>query len=439
MELIEERQVIPIVGQDLLRVEHEGESVHLYSLLARHLAKTLGIDGTDLPEGRELNEVALRFLSGGRSIEEIYPVAKRLFNTLGPFEPPPALVQLAEIEAFQLFVTTTFDDCMARALERVRSGPRVQVISYSPNRVLDLPTESESLKTPTVFHLFGRISAVPEYVLTQEDLLEFVHELQSETRRPRVLFDDLSRKSLLILGSSISGWLARFFIRMAKKHRLRIGGSFDYVADARFRSDANLVLFLNHFSKGTKVFQDGGAIEFVQELHARWRARRGDARPGVAAPTRELAKHGEGFVFLSYAREDLDAAQSIKRALEDAGIDVYLDEERLSSGTRWKDALPRAIQKSSLFIPLISRNSLTAERRYFRKEWKEALGEADKAQHSDPFILPVAIDDTTPEQVDFPEFSEIQWERLSAETVGESFVNRVRDLYRKHQKSIVPV
>src|SRR4029434_135271 len=80
----------------------------------------------------------------------------------------------------------------------------------------DLPGEIESSGVPTVYHLMGKLSATPTYAITQWVLCECSHALQSKPRRPAVLFDELSRHSLLIIGSRLGGWLARFFMRIAK-------------------------------------------------------------------------------------------------------------------------------------------------------------------------------------------------------------------------------
>jgi zona occludens toxin (predicted ATPase) len=63
-------------------------------------------------------------------------------------------------------------------------------------------------------------------------------------------------------------------MRTAKRQRLiEARGSTDFVADARICNDDKLVLFLRHFSTRTKIYKDGGALDFIDELHRRWYAR----------------------------------------------------------------------------------------------------------------------------------------------------------------------
>src|SRR5438270_927949 len=63
-------------------------------------------------------------------------------------------------------------------------------------------------------------SRSPSYAISDEDLLEFLYALQSESRRPERLFDELENNHLLIVGGNFSDWVARMFLRTAKRRRL---------------------------------------------------------------------------------------------------------------------------------------------------------------------------------------------------------------------------
>src|SRR6185295_9171342 len=222
LQLIEEGRVVPIVGQDLLVAEVGGRPVHLYPLLAERLAEYLEVPGDDLPAIGALHEVACRFLGQNGQIEDIYSGLKRVFPDRESFPLPAPLLQLAQIRPFKLFVSTTLDSLLQQALDEVRFGgqPRTRVFAYAPNAVEDLDQSGDERDRPAVFHLFGRLSAVPEYVVTEEDTLELVHALHSEPRRPTRLFDELDRRQLLLLGGGFPDWLARFFLRTSRHERL---------------------------------------------------------------------------------------------------------------------------------------------------------------------------------------------------------------------------
>jgi len=450
IQLIEEGQVIPVVGQDLLTVSDAGRRTLLYPYLAEKLAAALGISSEDLSDGEELNEVACRYITAGNRVEDIYPALKTIAPRVeAGLQVPEPLLKLAAIRPLRLFVTTTFDSFLSRALNQVRFGgnPTTRIVAYSPTEVQDLPRDLKNAvdltdaDPPFVYHLMGKLSATPTYSVTQEDFVEFFHSFQSETRRPPRLFDELSRQSLLILGCRFGGWLTRFLMRMSKGQRLSVGGKNDYVADVCVSNDDNLVLFLRNFSRATKVYRSGGVLDFVNELHQRWMVLHPVASPtALVTPSQASGSRPvvveAGAVFLSYASEDKVPAEGIKNALETAGVDVFFDRKDLQLGNDWEARLRRGIRECSLFVPVISRQTLAPGRRFFRIEWNLAVEEAKMASFSDEdaFLLPVVIDDLTTQEADVPEkFRSIQWQSLHEGQPTPEFVSRVQQLYRRYQ------
>ena len=53
--------------------------------------------------------------------------------------------------------------------------------------------------------------------------------------------------------------------------------------------------------------------------------------------------------FIGYAHEDLEAATRLYHDLKRAGIEPWLDKERLTGGQRWEAAIREAIGSSSFF------------------------------------------------------------------------------------------
>jgi hypothetical protein len=54
---IDARRVVPVIGADLLRVDHQGRRVPLELLIAQRLADHLEVSPDDLPEEDALNAV----------------------------------------------------------------------------------------------------------------------------------------------------------------------------------------------------------------------------------------------------------------------------------------------------------------------------------------------------------------------------------------------
>src|SRR6187455_1346313 len=287
---IEERRVIPIVGPELLRVETESGPRLLYEWMAEKLAAKLSVDTSRLPEAYTLNDVVCWFLSTHGRREDTYTRMRSVLRE-ATFAPPIALRQLAQITDFNLFVTTTFDSLLEQAInaERFDGAQSTEAIAYVPNRVADLPAEREQLQRPVVYHMFGRCSASPTYVISDEDTLEFVCALQSEHLTPEKLFHELEHSHLLIIGSNFSNWLARLFLRMAKRRRLSdprdVG---EVLADDHSDGDERLMAFLQQVSVRTRVYS--GAEQFVNELHPHL-VRHGPARRRRRLRPQDPAQH----------------------------------------------------------------------------------------------------------------------------------------------------
>ena len=433
LNYIEEQRVIPIVGPELLTIATENGNRPLYEWLAEKLAARLNVDVALLPRPLTLNDVVCAYLARRGRREEAYTRLRTIMREAN-FQPPVALRQLAEITDFDLFVSMTFDPLLEQAINDVRFGgaQSTEVLSYAPNRVADLTAERENLERPVVYHLLGRLSASPTYVVSDEDMLEFVCALQSEHLTPEKLFHELEHNHLLVIGGDFSNWLARLFLRMMKRRRLSdprdVG---EVLADNHSARDVRLVSFLQQVSLQTRFY--GGAEAFVAELHRRWTARR---KPVLASetssPTRFLPVSREmpdNAVFISYAREDLPAVQKLKAALDAAGITTWFDMERLESGDDYDRKIRQNITRCAYFVPIVSATTQRRLEAYFRREWSYATDRARNMHDGAVFILPVCIDATTEADALVPErFKALHFTRASGGEPPEAFVRRLKEI-----------
>ena len=142
LNYIEERRVIPIIGPELLRVQTDQGLQPLHHWLAEKLAARLSIDAQILPQPPTLNDVVWAYRSQRGRREEAYTRLRSILREV-EFEPPLALRQLAQITDFDLFVTTTFDSLLERAINLERHGGETatEIIAFAPNRIADLPME----------------------------------------------------------------------------------------------------------------------------------------------------------------------------------------------------------------------------------------------------------------------------------------------------------
>jgi hypothetical protein len=395
---IEARQVIPIIGPELLVLSQETGHPTLYQYLAKELVARLSLDQERLPPGYGLLDVTSLFLQDPRNrADELHYETRAILAARAWLTPEP-LSQLATITHFDLFVSTTFDSLLEQALNEANlpgSAPSC-ILAYSERRQLeDLPADSGTAPRRIVYQLFGKLDGTGDYGLTEEKILEFAHRLQSRDQRPPNLFDALRARKLLALGCTLPGWLARFFLRASKGDQLLTQASGGVVADRTTRGDKPFVMFLER--RQTAIYTDGDAVQFVAELHRRWTEGHGQEAPAQSV---SAAPQGPDFkpdsVFISYASEDREYALKVKQAFDEAGVDVWFDQTNLVSGDLYKRKIDENIWNCSCFVPLISQNTETwdGDPRYFRTEWRKAIDRERYFGSTYPFIRPILLDNT---------------------------------------------
>lgn len=110
-------------------------------------------------------------------------------------------------------------------------------------------------------------------------------------------------------------------------------------------------------------------------------------------------------IFISYAREDAEAARRLYRDLKAEGLDVWLDQESLLPGQDWQSVIRLNIANCRYFLALLSHNSVN-KIGYVQKELKEAMKILDKYPPSEIFIIPIRLEDCTPLH---EKLNDLQW------------------------------
>ena len=399
---IKQREVIPVIGPDLIRIPMGETSVTYEHYVAQQLARKPEYELTD----RELASLGVTLeqatLNDVMSIcvkkrPDQWPIElhSRVWQIVNesPIIPSPALSQLARISHFDLFVTSTFDPLLERVLSD--SGPLDTRVyrGLASDDIGDLQKAHKDGRR-FLYYLFGRAERGKyDFAICEVEILRFLIKLHDAKYRPKKLFDELRDKHLLLLGVNFSDWLARFFLWLAKgrgnvslpNRELR-----EYLADAKVGQDRSLVLFLEHFSDTTRVV-GVEPEEFVRELHRRWSQ---DAVPTTSAQSAPPAEMPRNAVFLSYSRTERVAVESLYARLAHESIPVWYD-AGLRGGDVWKEKIRRYIDSCSVFIPLISEATLRRDQGEFRVEWSKAVEQDEKrfgtGQSS---IVPVIVDDS---------------------------------------------
>jgi hypothetical protein len=435
LTLIEEGKVIPVIGAGVVT---RGDDQELfYPWLARRLAERLGVPLEPQRGAISLNDVATAHLLNRGDGNALYTRLARILQNECP-APGQALVDLASISAFNLFLTTTFDPLLQKALDSVRNGRAgaTAVHAFWPGaKDKDLPTRRRDLPGPTVFHLLGRVSSMPEYVVWEEDMLEFLLALNRHMPVMECLGRDLKEHGLLVLGLHFSDWLVRFFLRVSKQEPYstpRVHRA--YLADAPDDfSPQSLALFFGAVSRDIHVMRQD-PVAFCAELARRWRARHPDGgRNDLLRLPATSAEMPRGAIFVSYAREDEAAAARLVRGLQAAGCTVWYDRERLQPGQHWHNSLEDEVKRRcGLFLSVISRTTEAARESYYHLERNWAATRAERMARDEEFYIPVVIDDSPLATTREPRiFHQIHATRLPGGAITPALAERLLGLQRK--------
>jgi len=105
-------------------------------------------------------------------------------------------------------------------------------------------------------------------------------------------------------------------------------------------------------------------------------------------------------VFISYSSKDFETAATIRRQLENIGIECWMAPESIPSGKSYMEEIPKAIRSSDIFLLILSQNT---------QESKWVPREVDQAVNNSVIILPFMIEDCIlNDQFSFV-LSNVQW------------------------------
>ena len=141
-------------------------------------------------------------------------------------------------------------------------------------------------------------------------------------------------------------------------------------------------------------------------------------------------------VFVSYAREDTDAARRIAEALRSHGVEVWFDQNELRGGDAWDGKIKKQIRECALFLAVVSAQTQERTEGYFRREWKLAVERTHDMAAGVAFIVPVVVDTTLEANAAVPEeFMKVQWTRLPGALPTPQFVEQIKRLLEAPRKA----
>jgi nucleotide-binding universal stress UspA family protein len=105
---------------------------------------------------------------------------------------------------------------------------------------------------------------------------------------------------------------------------------------------------------------------------------------------RHQSEKGKRIAFLSHSSADKPFIRQLAADLTAAGIDVWLDEQRIRVGDSIPEAIAQGLAESDYFLIAISQNSINSP--WVKKELNNAL--VTEVQRRNVHILPLKLDDT---------------------------------------------
>jgi hypothetical protein len=398
LERIQEGEVIPVVGSGA--VTFGRADTLLYPWLAERLPHKLDLTLTTMP--RDLQEVVDAQRAEGKPVDRIY---KHLFNIVEDpnLRPGLTLAALASIEGFRLFISTTFDSLLPRAVESASPGGKSeerQGAATLRGACPDLPQELAKLKHRFVYQILGRAEPLRDSVVWDDDMLHFLLRLNQQLPLLPKLSEALQNSHLLVLGVSFTDWILRFFVQVVKQRRLSDLATTElFIFEKLDPADRDkVVVYFSRLTKQIRILAID-PLEFIAELHTRWR----ETHPALTRNSYDMNKeHREkhrarGCIFVSYASPDLEIARYVVSQLQKAGCLVWFDKEQIQPGEKWKTILREAVEeRCGLFVSIISKN--TAERLggYNIFERNLAAERSEILAQNATFYIPMRIDDGEP-------------------------------------------
>ena len=409
---IENGNVIPIIGNELFCINVDGKSTHLNEYIIRKIADALDIEYDESLTFTELDGDKYKY-KWNEIGSDLYYETNRILKEMSnlQIQNSETLRKLCGIDKFKIMLTTAFDDWAFNAMEEKWGKGAVRELSYkkrSAGQDID-----DNLSSPLLYHIFGKADAVTHsFVLTEDDLLEFLHYWLNENYRPKQLAAMLREKYLLVIGCNYPNWLFRFFIHSMKSSlHSSTKDKMGMVADSTL--DNELVAFLSRINAQNHC----NTVEFIDELVERWEKRSHE----------NITKE----IFISYASEDRATVAKIVDKLKEWGVNAWFDVQELEPSDEYIEKIKKQIRESKAFVPVLSKNTLTAGRHFFKREWEWAREETEW-RGTEKYIYPTAIEEINFESDMLPEkFKNTQIINFNSISFENDLKKLVRDIRSK--------
>lgn len=372
---IDKGNVALILGNELYFVkDKDGKTIPLEKFLLKEMCAELDLDFDESIDFDRLCDSRTRILWDDIDSSPYYWTYKCLTRLKAEGRiVAPEINRLLSIKKFDIVITTAVTDIASKIMQEEYGDIYVNVLQYEKgSNKPDCPLSNNG----TYFYqMFGNICPIDyKFVLSEDDLLSFMHNWLDKGRHPENLVNRLSGKYILAIGCNYPNWLFRFFFHSMKENCSERGKS-GLVINSNL--DKNLTRFLSR----KKMDTHNDASLFISELLERWNT------------FHNVEQTEEREVFISYANEDYDRVKEVADLFENSGRKVWFDKKSLIPGEDYETVIRSHIDNCQGFVPILSNNTTLTGTRYYEKEWAWAFEAADRrGTPPDQFIFPLMID-----------------------------------------------
>ena len=203
------------------------------------------------------------------------------FATVAPPDftaPDEPLAALADLP-LPVYMTTNYDDFMAKALVSRNKDPRREVCRWNSRLKGRTPPLRPTPANPVVFHLHGHHEVPESLVLTEDDYLDFLVNLSKDQDKllPPRIQQALTEASLLFIGYRLADWDFRVLFRglvhamEASLRRVSVAVQLPPNAPEQVHRHSVQKYLIDYFEDIKVRVYWGTAREFAAELRDRWR------------------------------------------------------------------------------------------------------------------------------------------------------------------------
>ena len=412
LEAVDKKRVVPIVGDDFFYVIEDNKKIGIKDFLLRKLSARFNVNDSSLDFSSIAGAIELENFMNHKihfvnSQTDIYYEIHQILHAQKIYV-CDELIKLLQLNQFPLVLTTSFVPGLEEILSQ--QGCDSIYLSYDKSAISDINSSMINGNQIVVYHLFGRCSKIKKsYNVTEEDLLEYIHLWHDTDARPPLLAKYLSNKFLLVLGCSYPNWLFKFFWHSIRNftlipstnHADKILESMQAVVSMdKAKDDYDLERFLTRIH--TSIYPCSSA--FIDDFVEQW-----SKFVPQDQQINESTQDSKGLVnnlqqvdiFISYASEDMLITQRLVEMLRNLGANVWFDKRELVLSEKYETEIASAIGRAKRFMPILSKNTLIQEPRFFRREWAIAHRTVEE-RFGLPFFAPVLIDDVNPNDERIP-------------------------------------